>query len=983
LAFLSFKGRFETKKRRWVVKMSKWGFVVSVFFFTLFISATPGYSHTISASAGPGGSIWPFGPINVADGADQTFTITPDAGYEILEVVTDSGSLGPVSTYTFTNVTADDFIIASFSACPDPSPVMLESDGLSYNTIMEAYGVANPLGDTILLKAGTFPDQDLLFNQDLSILLDGGKDCSFQDNSMFTNIRGSLTIAAGSVIPSDIAITSSPACQPGDPINFPTNPEICDGLDNDCDGVADNGLSFDNDHDGYTAIGSCGGSADDCNDNNPNIHPFGEIYGDGIDQDCDGADLLFPIDTECYDCHLVDDINYVYHQSVAAPDNTCVNCHAPQVNTLLPGHYGQTVRTTSISNNMSAGDVIHCTSCHDWHDEELTGFYPPGGADIVWEKIYAVPPGYPNNKDNLTCDACHEDRAALHATDTAHDHRVIDNSCAQCHYPLSTQADIDTLHRSDCTLCHNYTGTKIWPRTVEQAIENGMNGTDITCTDCHKVHHSGTDNKVSYNPLVDTSQSSQQGCADCHHDYDTVNGTSLGLSTWETILVEHDLDGTKDGSTNACSTCHAYDGSGSPPLSAVQGAIANSSPDTCASCHTDKVPNVDHGIPTSGKHEEHFAIANLSCGTCHYTGNIPCFKSGTDSNGDGCYDLSETDVCYTCHQDGSGNPADDAFKDGWYDPDFVLACDGCHALAPPTGTHSAHYNGTDPTLVYGDLRTTEDFTGGQVSSVNMIGCGNCHPIDSLYHVNGAPDVELANIAAPAGSLKALSPNGSYDPNTGTCSNVYCHSANSWTTDGPVPMPWPDDDPYDDPLPRPLPDNIITTRVYQNVTWNSGVTLTCNGCHQNPPQTSYVDNDGGAGDSHYWVDSYGYENLHVWNMGYVPIDCRTCHYDTIHDNSTGYVDPETGRRVYNNVALYDKAKHVNGTVDVAFDTVNEVSYAGVSGPPIVMDMTAASFDPVTQTCSNVECHLQETEVKWGVPFRWYNSADCNPNKRVKK
>jgi len=754
---------------------------------------------------------------------------------------------------------------------------------------------------------------------------------------------------------------------PGDTNNFPTNPEICDGLDNDCNGVPDNGLSFDNDHDGYSAYGSCNGSADDCNDDNPNIHPYAEIYGDGIDQDCDGYDLIFPFEQDCFGCHSGGDkdwINTLFHHSVTAPDGTCVNCHAPQVNKLLPGHYGQTVRTAG--NNMAAGEVIHCTSCHDWHDPI---YYTINGADVVWSKIYAVPPGYPDNLNNLTCDACHENRATLHATNTAHNNRIIDASCTQCHTPLATQADIDTLHRSDCTLCHAYNGTKIWARTVEQAIEDGMNGQQITCTNCHTLHHSGTDNKVSYNPDVDTSQSSQQGCADCHHDYDTVNGTSLGLSTWETILVEHDLDGTKDGSTNACGTCHDYDG----PLSAVQGAINGSSPDTCASCHTDKVPNVDHGIPTSGKHPEHFERANMSCGVCHNTGNMPCFKSGTDTNGDGCYDLSETDVCYACHQDGNGNPAANDFKAGWYDPNYVMACDSCHGLAPAIGAHLAHFNGTDPTLVYGDLRITEDFMAGQVSSTYMIGCGNCHPLNPAFHGNQVwGDIELynndlTNYPDLQDSLKLKSPDASFDPTTKTCSSVYCHSYNTWTTEGSVTIPWTQA--------TELPGNIKTTRIFKDVTWNSGETLTCKGCHDMAPKTSSPDNDGGAGDSHYWIDPYGYENMHVWNMGYTPLSCRTCHYDTVQEPSTGYVDSTTNRRVYNDVALYDKAKHVNGSIDVAFDTVNNYTY-NTSGGAVDIDLSQASFDQTTKTCSSVGCHLTETEVKWGVPFRWWDSTECN-------
>ncbi|MEJ2365530.1 MAG: putative metal-binding motif-containing protein, partial [Deltaproteobacteria bacterium] len=246
----------------------------------LFLSAAICYSSTISASAGAGGSIWPFGPIAVTDGADQTFSITPEAGYEILDVVTDSGSLGPVASYTFNNVTADNSITAYFSACLNPEPVMLESSGTYYDTIKGAYNDADPLGDTILLKAGAFPQQNILFDLDLPITLDGGYDCDFISKSMTSVIPGTLTISAGSLLPSHLVLSSPPACVPGDPNNFPTNPEICDGLDNDCNGVPDNGLSFDNDHDGYTAVGSCNGTADDCNDNNAAIHPFGEIYGD-------------------------------------------------------------------------------------------------------------------------------------------------------------------------------------------------------------------------------------------------------------------------------------------------------------------------------------------------------------------------------------------------------------------------------------------------------------------------------------------------------------------------------------------------------------------------------------------------------------------------------------------------------------------------------------------------------------------------------
>jgi hypothetical protein len=58
-------------------------------------------------------------------------------------------------------------------------------------------------------------------------------------------------------------------------------PEICNGEDDDCDGVVDDG--FDADGDGYAA---CGG---DCDDGDPGVRPGARETCDQVDQDCDGA----------------------------------------------------------------------------------------------------------------------------------------------------------------------------------------------------------------------------------------------------------------------------------------------------------------------------------------------------------------------------------------------------------------------------------------------------------------------------------------------------------------------------------------------------------------------------------------------------------------------------------------------------------------------------------------------------------------------
>jgi hypothetical protein len=64
--------------------------------------------------------------------------------------------------------------------------------------------------------------------------------------------------------------------------------EVCDGRDNNCDGIADNGLSTDSDGDGHYAAGSCAQPADDCNDAEWHQHAGRQEACDGLDNNCNG-----------------------------------------------------------------------------------------------------------------------------------------------------------------------------------------------------------------------------------------------------------------------------------------------------------------------------------------------------------------------------------------------------------------------------------------------------------------------------------------------------------------------------------------------------------------------------------------------------------------------------------------------------------------------------------------------------------------------
>jgi len=72
--------------------------------------------YSITASAGAGGTISPAGTVSVTSGSSQSYTITPSTGYKIAAVTVDGVSKGALSTYSFSNVTANHTIAASFTA---------------------------------------------------------------------------------------------------------------------------------------------------------------------------------------------------------------------------------------------------------------------------------------------------------------------------------------------------------------------------------------------------------------------------------------------------------------------------------------------------------------------------------------------------------------------------------------------------------------------------------------------------------------------------------------------------------------------------------------------------------------------------------------------------------------------------------------------------------------------------------------------------
>jgi hypothetical protein len=119
-------------------------------------------------------------------------------------------------------------------------------------------------------------------------------------------------------------------CDPNDPAVHPGSPEVCDGKDNDCNGAADE--LFDLDSDGYLADDAgcrAMGLDVDCNDLDNQVHPEAVELCDQVDNDCNGViddapDHDVDGDDACVDC---DDNNPLISSNQAEAcdgiDNDC------------------------------------------------------------------------------------------------------------------------------------------------------------------------------------------------------------------------------------------------------------------------------------------------------------------------------------------------------------------------------------------------------------------------------------------------------------------------------------------------------------------------------------------------------------------------------------------------------------------------------------------------------------------------------------
>ena len=80
----------------------------------LSIDDVPQTTHTVTATAGAGGTVTPAGDTSVLAGADATFAFTPNPGYAVRSIRVDGADIGPRFNYTFQNVTGNHVLSVLF-----------------------------------------------------------------------------------------------------------------------------------------------------------------------------------------------------------------------------------------------------------------------------------------------------------------------------------------------------------------------------------------------------------------------------------------------------------------------------------------------------------------------------------------------------------------------------------------------------------------------------------------------------------------------------------------------------------------------------------------------------------------------------------------------------------------------------------------------------------------------------------------------------
>jgi hypothetical protein len=140
-------------------------------------------THTVTASAGTGGSISPQGELAVPEGETTEFTVTPDPGYSIGPVTGTCGGSLSGNTYTTNPITADCTVTATFEPAPPAATygVGVTADGI----------VAHHDGDVQKLRLTLNEEHELVLDE-----TDNGNFRSFENVELVDGDAYEIVVSA-------------------------------------------------------------------------------------------------------------------------------------------------------------------------------------------------------------------------------------------------------------------------------------------------------------------------------------------------------------------------------------------------------------------------------------------------------------------------------------------------------------------------------------------------------------------------------------------------------------------------------------------------------------------------------------------------------------------------------------------------------------------------------------------------------------------
>ncbi len=186
-------------------------------------------TFNITASAGANGSISLTGVTPVGCGDDQTYSITPDSGYAVNDVLVDGVSVGAITSYDFINITTTHTISANFIVFVGPCG----SESFVNSGNSGSYSTEYWTGDNAIVWTATNSRSDEDLNGNEAIMLRNGSltnDTSFPGGCgvisfdyarIFSNNSTLQVFINGTQYGGDIAVTATSSSTFSATVNVP------------------------------------------------------------------------------------------------------------------------------------------------------------------------------------------------------------------------------------------------------------------------------------------------------------------------------------------------------------------------------------------------------------------------------------------------------------------------------------------------------------------------------------------------------------------------------------------------------------------------------------------------------------------------------------------------------------------------------------------------------------------------------------------